>query len=90
MRFSVNHPFSILLLTLMIAMVGWYSFENLPIDAMPDVTNNQLQINTQLEGLSTEDAESSVTFPLETAMRGIAGVEQVRSMTGFNLSQLMN
>lgn len=87
-HFSVYHRNSVLILTGMMAIVGWMSFQSLPIDAVPDVTNNQVQINTSVEGLSTEEVEKNVTFPIETAMRGIADVNQVRSLTRFNLSQV--
>lgn len=87
-RFSVFRPTSILIITALVAIIGWFSFQSLPIDAVPDVTNNQVQINTALTGLSTEEAERNVTFPIETAMRGIAGVNQVRSLTRFDISQV--
>lgn len=87
-HFSVYRRGVVLALTLVMAIVGWVTFENLPIDAVPDVTNNQVQINSAVEGLSTEEVERNVTFPIETAMRGIAGVMQVRSLTRFNLSQV--
>lgn len=87
-RFSVYQPYPILVITTLIAALGWFSFQSLPIDAVPDVTNNQVQINTPLVGLSTEEAERNVTFPLETSMRGIAGVNLVRSLTRFDISQV--
>ena len=87
-RFSVYRPSAVLICTALIAIFGWISFQSLPIDAVPDVTNNQVQINSALTGLSTEEAERNVTFPIETAMRGIAGVNQVRSMTRFDISQV--
>ena len=87
-HFSVYHRNIVLGLTIVIAAIGWIVFQNLPIDAVPDVTNNQVQINTAVEGLSPEEVETNVTFPIETAMRGIANVTQVRSLTRFNLSQV--
>ena len=72
----------------MLALFGWISFQTLPIDAVPDVTNNQVQINTSVEGFSPEETERNVTFPIETAMRGVPGVSSVRSLTRFNLSQV--
>lgn len=87
-RFSVYRPYAVIVATLVVAIIGWISFQSLPIDAVPDVTNNQVQINTALTGLSTEEAERIVTFPIETAMRGIAGVDQVRSLTRFDISQV--
>ena len=87
-HFSIYHRGIVFFLTFVMAVVGWLTFKNLPIDAVPDVTNVQVQINTGVEGLSPEETERNVTFPIETAMRGIAGVGQVRSLTRFNLSQV--
>lgn len=86
--FSIYNRVAVLAITVAIAIAGWITFENLPIDAVPDVTNNQVQINTAVDGLSPEETERSVTFPIETAMRGLAGVTEVRSLTRFNLSQV--
>jgi cobalt-zinc-cadmium resistance protein CzcA len=87
-HFSVYHRAIVLMLTAVIAVIGLYSFNNLPIDAVPDITNNQVQINTSVNGLIPEEIERSITFPIETAMSGIAHVEQVRSITRFGLSQV--
>ncbi len=87
-HFSVYHRGVVLLLTMLLVVGGIYSFQHLPIDAVPDITNNQVQINTTIEGLAPEEIERTVTFPVESSMRGIAGVEQVRSITRFGLSQV--
>ncbi len=87
-HFSVYNRMTVLVLTGVIALFGWMSFQNLPIDATPDVTNNQVQINTPVDGLSPEETERNVTFPIETSMRGLAGVTELRSLTRFNLSQV--
>jgi cobalt-zinc-cadmium resistance protein CzcA len=87
-HFSVYNRNTILVLTLIMALAGIYSFQHLPIDAVPDITNNQVQINTVIEGLAPEEIERSITFPVESSMRGLAGVEQVRSITRFGLSQV--
>src|SRR3989338_1461668 len=87
-HFSVYNRGVVLLFTLMAAMAGWSAFQRLPIDAVPDITNVQVQINTPVEGLVPEETERSVTFPIEAAMNGIAGVEEVRSLTRFGLSQV--
>lgn len=87
-RFSVYHRSVVLALVCVFIAGGIWSFQNLPIDAVPDITNNQVQINTTIEGLAPEEIERTITFPIESAMRGIAGVEQVRSMTRFGLSQV--
>lgn len=87
-HFSVYNRTLVLLITLVLAIFGWISFQSLPIDAVPDVTNNQVQINTSVSGFSPEETERNVTFPIETAMRGVPGVDTVRSLTRFNLSQV--
>lgn len=87
-HFSVFHRGVVLFLTLLMLLAGAYSFQHLPIDAVPDITNNQVQINTTVEGLAPEEIERTITFPVESSMRGIAGVQQVRSVTRFGLSQV--
>jgi cobalt-zinc-cadmium resistance protein CzcA len=87
-HFSVYNRWTVLFLTALMLAGGIFSFQSLPIDAVPDITNNQVQINTTIEGLAPEEIERTVTFPVESSMRGIAGVEQVRSITRFGLSQV--
>ena len=87
-HFSIFNRGLVLLLTVLLSVAGLYSFQHLPIDAVPDITNNQVQINTVIEGLAPEEIERTITFPVESSMRGIAGVEQVRSITRFGLSQV--
>ncbi len=87
-HFSIYNRGVVLFLTLLMAVAGVYSFQNLPIDAVPDITNNQVQINTIIDGLAPEEIERTVTYPVESSMRGVAGVEQVRSITRFGLSQV--
>lgn len=87
-QFSVHNRGVVLFLTLLLVFAGVYSFQHLPIDAVPDITNNQVQVNTTIDGLVPEEIERTVTFPVEAAMRGMAGVQQVRSITRFGLSQV--
>lgn len=87
-RISIYNRGVVLFVTLLMVVAGLYSFQRLPIDAVPDITNNQVQINTVIEGLAPEEIERTITFPVESAMRGIGGVEQVRSITRFGLSQV--
>lgn len=75
-------------MTVAMAIAGFISFQSLPIDAVPDITNNQVQINTVIDGLAPEEIERTITYPVESSMRGIAGVLQVRSITRFGLSQV--
>lgn len=72
----------------MLSVAGLYSFKSLPIDAVPDITNVQVQVNTKVEGLGPEEIERLVTLPIELAMNGIPGVTQVRSITRFSQSQV--
>src|SRR5690606_4543269 len=87
-HFSVYNRLVVLFLTLLLVVAGILSFQNLSIDAVPDITNNQVQVNTQVTGFAPEEIERLITFPMEVAMRGIGGVLQVRSITRFGLSQV--
>ena len=87
-HFSVYNRALVLLFTGFLALAGVFAFQSLPIDAVPDITNNQVQINTTIEGLAPEEIERSITFPVESSMRGLAGVLEVRSITRFGLSQV--
>src|SRR5688572_11988401 len=86
--FSVRQRAFVVLLAIALAAVGVFSFTRLPIDAVPDITNVQVQINTQVQALSPVEVEKLVTFPIEWAMGGIPGVEQVRSLSRYGLSQV--
>jgi cobalt-zinc-cadmium resistance protein CzcA len=70
-RFAIAHRWLMLLLTLALIALGAWSFRQLPIDATPDITNVQVQINTEAPGYSPLEAEQRVTFPIETAMAGL-------------------
>ncbi|WP_413560354.1 efflux RND transporter permease subunit [Bdellovibrio sp. HCB209] len=87
-RYSISHRWLVIVLTVMMGFYGWFSFTKLPIDAIPDITNTQVQVNTQVEALGPEEIERVVTRPLETALNGIPGVTEVRSLTRFGLSQV--
>ena len=77
-----------LLLTLVLIIGGWFSFRSLPIDAVPDITNTQVQVNTAVKGLVPEEIEKFITYPIESAMGGLPNVEEVRSISRFGLSQV--
>jgi len=85
---SVQQKGLTLMLTLVVIFFGWMSFKSLPIDAVPDITNVQVQINTAVSGLIPEEIETFVTYPVESGMGGIPGVDQIRSVTRFGLSQV--
>ena len=88
LRFSIQNRWMIVLFTVMAAAVGAYSLQRLPIDAVPDITNNQVQINTVYASLSPVEIEKQVTFPVETALAGIPGLEYTRSLSRNGFSQV--
>ncbi|MCK0156739.1 CusA/CzcA family heavy metal efflux RND transporter [Cellulophaga sp. F20128] len=84
--FSINNKFIIGLFTLAIIGVGIWSIRQVPIDAVPDITNNQVQIITQAPNLGTEEIEQFVTYPVELAMSNLPDVKEIRSISRFGLS----
>ena len=88
LQFSISHRWLIVLFTIAAALVGAISLQKLPIDAVPDITNNQVQINTVYAALSPEEIEKQVTFPIETALAGIPGLEYTRSLSRNGFSQV--
>ena len=84
--FSINNKFIIGLLTLTIVGAGIWSMTQVPIDAVPDITNNQVQVITQAPNLGTEDIEQFVTYPVEVAMSNLPDVKEIRSISRFGLS----
>ncbi len=87
-RLSIRQRYLMVLLALGVAILGVFSFGSLPIDAVPDITNVQVQINSVVEGLAPVEVEKRVTFPIETAMAGIPGLESTRSLSRYGLSQV--
>lgn len=85
-RFSVANRLVVLLLVAIMSAAGAYSLINLPIDAVPDVTNVQVQVLTAAPSLAPLEIERQVTFPVETAMSGLPDVEEIRSVSKFGLS----
>ena len=85
-NFSLNNRFLVLVLVLLVMVAGINALVNLPIDAVPDVTPNQVQILTNAPGLSPLEVEQFITFPVETAMSGLPGIETIRSVSRFGLS----
>lgn len=88
LAFAVHQRWLVVLLTFAAAAYGIYSLNKLPIDAVPDITNNQVQINTLAPSLSPVDIEKQVTFPIETALAGISGLEYTRSLSRNGFSQI--
>ena len=88
LSFSLHHRYLIAIATATVAAFGLYSLKNLPIDAVPDITNNQVQINTLAPALSPTEVEKQVTFPMETALAGIPGLESTRSISRNGFSQV--
>jgi cobalt-zinc-cadmium resistance protein CzcA len=86
--FILEQRLLVLALTAILVGVGIWSAVRLPIDAVPDVTNVQVQINTNAPALSPIEAERQITFPIEVAMAGLPDVEEVRSLSKFGLSQV--
>lgn len=85
-KFSVANRLIVILLVAIMAAAGAYSLINLPIDAVPDVTNVQVQVLTSAPSLAPLEIERQVTFPVETAMSGLPDVEEIRSVSKFGLS----
>ncbi len=87
-RFSIRHRWMMLVLTLGLIGIGIWSFTRLPIDATPDITNVQVQINTQAPGYSPLESEQRVTWPIETALAGLPRLDYTRSLSRYGLSQV--
>jgi len=87
-RFAIARRWLMLVFTLALAAVGAWSFTKLPIDVTPDITNVQVQINTEAAGYSPLEAEQRVTFPIETALAGLPGLDYTRSISRYGLSQV--
>lgn len=84
--FSIKNKFVIGLFTLALIVVGGYSLKKLPIDALPDITNNQVQIITSSPTLATQEVEQFITYPIELAVKPIPKVVELRSISRFGLS----
>jgi heavy metal efflux system protein len=88
LAFAVRQRWLVVLVSLAVGALGAWSFTRLPIDAVPDVTNVQVQINTRAPGLSPLEAEQRITFPIETAMGGLPRLDYTRSISRYGLSQV--
>jgi len=85
-QFSIRNKFVILLFTLVLIAWGSYSLKNLPLDALPDVTNNQVQIITTAPTLASQEVEQLITYPLERAVKTVPNILELRSISRFGLS----
>src|SRR5688572_18224046 len=87
-EFALRQRVFVLMGTLALIAAGVWSALRLPIDAVPDITNVQVQINTTVPALSPEEIERQISFPIEMEMGGLPGLEEVRSLSKFGLSQI--
>jgi cobalt-zinc-cadmium resistance protein CzcA len=87
-RFSIAQRWLILLVVVGMAALGVYNYQRLPIDAVPDITNVQVQINTEAPGYSPIEAEQRITYPVELAMAGLPELDYTRSLSRYGLSQV--
>lgn len=85
---SIAHRWLVMLLTCVLSGWGIYNFQFLPIDAVPDITNVQVQINSEALGFSPYEVEQRITFPIETAMSGLPQLDYTRSISRYGLSQV--
>ena len=87
-QFSIRQRWLVLLVILGVCGLGVYNYQLLPIDAVPDITNVQVQINTEAPGYSPLESEQRVTFIVETAMGGLPKLDYTRSLSRYGLSQV--
>jgi len=85
-KYSITHKLVIGLLTLALVITGIYSLKQLPVDAVPDITNNQVQVITSSPTLAAQEVERLITFPIEITMATIPKIEEIRSFSRFGLS----
>lgn len=88
LRFAIHRRGLMLVLVFALAGLGVWSFQHLPIDAVPDITNVQVQINTEASGYTPLETEQRVTYPVETAMAGLPMLDYTRSLSRYGLSQV--
>ncbi len=88
LRFSIRQRWLIMLFVLGIVILGLYNFNRLPIDAVPDITNVQVQINTEAPGYTPLEVEQRITYPIEMSMSGLPKLEYTRSLSRYGLSQI--
>ena len=87
-HYSIRHRWMVLGVVLGLAVLGAYNLNRLPIDAVPDITNVQVQVNSEAPGFSPLETEQRITFPIETALAGLPKIEYTRSVSRYGLSQV--
>lgn len=87
-QFAIQNAIWVLLFMVAWISIGIYSYKNLAIDAVPDITNVQVQINSQANGFTATEVEQRITYPIENAMAGLPSMEQTRSISRYGLSQV--
>ncbi|MDP4639655.1 MAG: CusA/CzcA family heavy metal efflux RND transporter [Pseudomonadales bacterium] len=88
-RFSIHRSGVVILLVLALAALGAWNFTKLPIDAVPDITNVQVMINTEAPGFTPLEVEQRISYPLETSLAGLPGLAHTRSVSRYGLSQVV-
>ena len=88
LSFSIRQRWLVMIGVLVMAAFGAWNFTRLPIDAVPDITNVQVQINTRAPGYSPLEVEQRITFPIETSMGGLPNLQNTRSLSRYGLSQV--
>src|SRR3990172_10550026 len=88
LHFSIKQRWLMMAATLGVAGLGLFNYQRLPIDAVPDLTNIQVQINTEAQGYSPLEVEQRITFPIETALGGLPALDYTRSLSRYGLSQI--
>ena len=87
-RFSIARRWIVMFLVVGVAGLGVWNYQRLPIDALPDITNVQVQVNTSAPGYSPLEVEQRITYPVETAIAGLPNLEYTRSLSRYGLSQV--
>ncbi|WP_285163944.1 efflux RND transporter permease subunit [Shewanella goraebulensis] len=88
LRLAINRRWMMMFLALLLVAVGLWSYQKLPIDAVPDITNVQVQISTRAAGYSPQETEQRITYPIENALMGIPNLSNTRSLSRYGLSQV--
>ncbi len=88
LKLSIDHRWVIVIVTAVVAVIGVYSYGRLTIDAVPDITNVQVQVCTEAKGFSPLEVEQRITFPIETALAGMPGLVKTRSNSHYGISQV--